>query len=252
MLQIKLDDKPNLQKALAERPDIAKQVIKTFIDLIEESFDDSKGINWADTPGELSPGLSFADLIKGILRGSLDVQRINPDTFDVLKIEVHPLSMLAPRKNYIDGSIKYYHWRDHFRLPENSAINADTIAAIFQKMLRYAKYIDMATLSQYLQGNQIATYRGLGLPAVEKLPFQPALILQGQRFGDLQVGKFFDDIGFFDCGENSENYCLACKRYDLQRIEPYKVCLSCNAGYIDTKGGESNVTSSTPTAQNGN
>jgi hypothetical protein len=248
--KIRTDDKPNLKKALAENPEKAKAVIATFVSLIDEALDDSKGISWSELPQQLAPGITFDDLVKGILRGSLDVKEINPETFDVLKVEVHPLSMLAPRKNYIDGGMKYYQWREHFKLPPATPVNSETIAAILRRLLRYAKYIDVQTLQEHLQTNQIATYRGIGVEQVSKLPIQPALRYQHQEKGDLHVGKFFDDIGFLDCGENEKGYCLACNRYELQRIGNYKCCLACNAGYITIEGGEPNVADSTSVREN--
>jgi hypothetical protein len=228
---IKLDDKPNLTKALQTNPELAKQVIATFVQLVEESFDDSKGIAWAELPQQLHQDLTFPDLIKGVLRGALDTKKLNPIAFDALRIEVHPLSILSPRKNYIDGGVKYYDWRNHFGLPQDAFINVDTVEQVIRKLIRYAKVISVETLQRHLEVNQIATYRGLGDEQVRKLPFYPALRFQSQKFGDLHVGKFYDDVGFFDCGTSDEEYCPACNRYDLRQVGEYKVCLSCNAGY---------------------
>lgn len=228
---IKLDDKPNLSKALQENPQLAKQVIGTFVSLIEEAFDDSKGIVWADLPQQLHESLTFPDLIKGVLRGALDTKAMNPITFDALRVEVHPLSILSPRKNYIDGGMKYYDWRGHFGLPTDAPINSEVVEQIIRKLLRYSKVLDIQTLQQHLETNQIATYRGLGVEQVKKLPFYPALRFQSQKFGDLHVGKFYDEVGFFDCGTNDKEHCPACSRFDLRQIGEYKVCLACNAGY---------------------
>lgn len=249
--KIRLDDKPNLQRALANDPERAKEVIATFVSLIEESFDERKGIQWSKLPEELAPELTFRDLISGILRGALDARLINPDTFDVLKVEVHPLSMLTPRRNYIDGGMKYYQWREHFKLPPTAPVNGETVERIIRKLLRYAKYIDIATLQEHLMTNQIATYRGLGAEQVAKLPFYPALRYQRETFGDLHVGKFYDEVGFLDCGANGEDYCLSCSRYDLQRIGNYKVCLSCNAGYINERR-DTNVAGTASVGENEN
>ncbi len=234
--KISLDDKPKLKQALADNPQLAKEVIQTFVQMMEESFSTENGIRWADLPRELNENITFNDLIKGVLNGVLSVKQINPDTFDVLRIEVHPLSMLAPRKNYIDGTMKYYNWREIFKIQEGAPINSETIAGILRKMLRYVKYVDIQTLAEHLQMNQIATYRGLGIEQVKRLPLYPALRYQKETFGDLHVGKFYNDIGFLDCGENENDYCISCNRSDLYVIGNYRVCLSCNAGY--TKGGE--------------
>ena len=234
--KISLDDKPKLKQALAENPQLAKEVIQTFVQMMEESFNESNGIKWADLAKELNDRLTFNDLIKGVLHGVLSTKQINPDTFDVLKVEVHPLSILAPRKNYIDGGLKYHDWRDVFKLEDGTPIDANTIAKILQKIMRYAKYLDVKTLAEHLQMNQIATYRGLGIEQVKRLPFYPALRYQQEKFGDLHVGKFYSDVGFLECGDNEHDYCISCNRSDLYVIGNYRVCLSCNAGY--TKGGE--------------
>lgn len=234
--KISLDDKPKLKKALETEPSKAKEVIQTFVQMMEEAYNEQNGIAWVDLPKELNDKLSFNDLIKGVLHGILSVKQINPDTFDVLKVEVHPLSILSPRKNYIDNTMKYYDWREIFKLDENEPINEQTISKVLQKLMRYAKYLDVQTLAEYLQSNQIATYRGLGLEQVKKLPLYPALRYQQEKFGDLHVGKFYEDIGFLDCGDNENDYCVSCNRSDLYVVGDYRVCLSCNAGY--KKGGE--------------
>jgi hypothetical protein len=228
---IRLDDKPNLTKALQTNPALAKQVIATFVSLMEESFDDSKGITWADLPQQLHQDLTFSDLVKGTLRGVLDTKKMNPITFDALQVEVHPLSILSPRKNYVDGVMKYYQWREHFKLPSDAYVSGELVEEILRKLLRYAKVLNIETLQRHIEANQITTYRGLGDEQVKKLPYYPALRYQRETFGDLHVGKFYDDVGFFDCGTSDKDFCVACNRYDLQQIGKYKVCLSCNAGY---------------------
>ncbi|CAB4144109.1 hypothetical protein UFOVP453_20 [uncultured Caudovirales phage] len=234
-IKIKLDDKPNLKRLYEKDPTRAKEIISTFVQLMDESCDESKGIAWSELPSQLSPELTFGELIRGVLRGALDVREINPETFDVLKIEAHALSMLSPRRNYIDGGVKYYAWREHFKLKSDEQVNAETIATIIRKLLRYAKYIDVQTLQNHLESNQIATYRGLGDEQIKRLPFYPALRYQRETFGDLRVGVFLDEIGFFDCGHNDGDHCIACSRFDIHRIGKYKACLSCNAGYIDER-----------------
>jgi hypothetical protein len=227
---IKLDDKPNLATALSENPDLAKQVIATFVQLMEESFDHTKGIAWANLPPLLHDELDFQTLVTGILRGSLDCKQLNPDVFDALGVEVHPLAILSPRKDYIDGGTRYYDWRNHFGLPSDTK-PIEAIEPTIRKLLRYAKVINVGTLQRHLEANQIATYRGLGDEQVKKLPYYPALRYQRDTFGDLHVGKFYDDVGFFDCGTNDKDYCLACNRYDMRQVANYKLCLACNAGY---------------------
>jgi hypothetical protein len=232
---ISLDNKPNLAQAFQDDPALAKQVVSTFVNLMEESFDPEKGIRWADLPKILHHDLDFTALVRGILRGSLDLKDINPETYDALKVEVHPLAMLQSRKNHLDGGLKLSNWRLHFRLPEDASINEETVAKMFRTMLRHTKYIKIDILRQHLEYNQVATYRGLGDVQMEKMPFFPAVLYQRQQGGDLQVGKFLDSNGFLDCGTITAEVveCPACKMpeqmYELDGN--HQGCLHCSAGY---------------------
>lgn len=231
-MSISFDDKPNLTRALGENRALATEVIKTFISLMEESFDDTKGVMWADLPKQLHKDLTFKDMVRGVVKGALDLKGINPDAFETLKAGVHPLSLLQSRKNMLDGGMIYSKWRQHFAMPEDSPIDEDSIAAIIQKLLRYSKYVKVADLQRALESNQLAVHRGIGHEQVAKLPFVPALRYQQREFGDLRAGKFYDEIGFFDCGElvTAEEDCPACS-HSLTELGKYRVCLACNAGY---------------------
>jgi hypothetical protein len=230
---IHLTDKPAISKLLEENPKLGKEVIGLFVSLIEESA--QKG--WATLPGEFHKDLSFSDLVRGILRGSLDLPDINPDAYDALKAEVHPLALLSPRKNYLDGGVKLYNWRNHFKLPEGTTVSEETVASIFRKLLRYGKYIKIEELAKALEANQLTTFRGLGERSVELLPMVPALRYQQRTKGDLAVGKFFDEIGFLDCGIIPEDFkefemCPACEHPSLTMLGHHAVCLNCNAGFV--------------------
>ena len=226
-------DKPHLAKAMKTEPALAKEVIETFVQLMDEAFDPEKGIRWVDLPKEFHKDMTFRDVVRGILRGALDVRQMNPDAFDVIKAEVHPLSMLMPRKNVLDGTTRAYNWRSHFQLPDDALPTEDTVAKIIRKLLRYGKYVSIQHLQEALEYNQVATYRGLGEEQVKKLPFYPALRYQQETFGELHVGKFFGDVGLLDCGEYVGEVCPACQRQDIVQIdESYYGCMSCNAGYI--------------------
>lgn len=225
---INLDDKPLLAKALKEDRALAIEVIGTFTALMEEAL--AKG--WTKFPKEFHRDLKFGDLIRGVLRGSLDLKDINPDAYDTLDIEVHPLAMLSPRKNYLEGGMRYFDWRGHFGLPEDTVVSEETVADIFRKMLRYTKYVRVKQLAQALETNQLATFRGIGDRNVELLPMMPAIRYQKEKFGDLYAGKLFDDNGFLDCGEITDvSYCPACKRTPLKVVGSYHCCYACNAGY---------------------
>lgn len=227
MFKISLDDKPNLARLLKEHPDQAKEIISTFVELMEESVSH----NWYTLPSKFSADLKFKMLVKGILYGSLNLKGINPDAYEVLGEEVHPLSMLSPRMNFLSGEKRYANWRNHYRLPKGSEITQQTIEQIFCKLLRYYKYVDIESLANALVANQVKAYEGLGSRALEHLPFIPALRYQQNKFGDLHVGKFYDDIGAFDCGETDDVECPACHTTDLKTVGTYKVCPNCNGGF---------------------
>jgi hypothetical protein len=231
--KINLDDKPNLRSALLNEADKekAKEVIATFVDAMEQSFA-KDGVRWADLPKELHPNLTFNDLILGILHGSLDVKAINPEAYHVLKAEVHPLSILALRKDYLTGEQKQRNWRAHFRLPDGSLVDKETIASIFKTVLRYSKYVSVKQLAEAIDTKQEMTFRGLGSRVVELLPMRPALEYQREHFGDLHVGTFNLDTGGLDCGEiERTDTCPACKKKDIGLISDNMVCLICNSSF---------------------
>jgi len=225
-------DKPFLKIAMKQEPTLAKEVIKTFAYLMNEAFDPKKGVRWVDLPKEFDKNLSFEELVQGTLRGMLDVQQINPEAYDALLAEVHPMSLMMPRKSPLDDVARLYDWRRHFGLPSDVAVNGETIATILRRILRYAKYIKMEDLQQALEYNQVASFRGLGSEQIKKMPFYPALRYQREKFGELHVGKFFDDIGFFDCGKHSSSECPACQKDLIDVNEKYKGCMYCNAGFL--------------------
>ena len=231
---IDTSDKPKLEALMKSDKVKAKEIINTFVSLIEESLDDSNAIPWVDLPEKFGGGLTFPQLIKGILHGSLDLKDLNPKAYDVFKEEVHPLSMLMPRKDDMSGEIRYHDWRNHFKMPPNTPVNQDTIEGIFRKLLRYYKYVKIEDLAGALMSNQIATHKGLGEPNVKVLPFYPALKYQEETKGELHVGMFIDDIGALDCGELSDGHaesCPACITGMLEDVGKYMICPNCNAGF---------------------
>jgi hypothetical protein len=234
---IDTSDKPRLEALMKSDKGKAKEVINTFVSLMEEALDDSNAIPWVDLPEKFGGGLTFPQLIKGILHGSLDLKDLKPTVYDVFREEVHPLSMLMPRKDALTGEVRYHDWRNHFRLPPNTPVNQDTIAAIFRKLLRYYKYVDIDDLAGSIMANQIATFKGLGDHNVQVLPFYPALRYQKETKGELHVGMFMDDIGAFDCGTVSDlEICLACESPEpVVDLGDKLICLSCNAGYEKAK-----------------
>lgn len=230
-LNVDLDNKPHLNALLKSDKQKGLEVLQTFLELAEEACE----YGWVDLPQLLAKELTFSDLVKGILHGSLDLKDINPEAYPVLKEEVHPLSMLMnTRPNHLEGGIRYFDWRYHFRLEPGTPVNQETVASIFRKLLRYSKYVPVDKLAQALLANQIKTFEGLGVRAVEMLPMIPALRYQKANFGDLHVGKFFDEVGFLDCGHwvgEDDEYCPACQHPNLHKYGVYRLCLACNAGF---------------------
>jgi len=229
-------NKPHLDRAMQENPQLARAVIQTFVGLMDEAFDPSKTITWAELPKKLHEDLDFGSLIRGILRGSLDLHSIHPEAADVLREEVHPLAMLQKRKNYLDGGERYVNWRGHFGLSKEAMVNEKTVADIFRKLLRYSRYVKIDELRKAHEANQVAAFRGMGDEQVMLLPFYPALRYQREHFGDLQVGKFMDDLGSFDCGpmpnEHDWDICPACGHVDsMEVMGSVSYCMDCNAGF---------------------
>lgn len=238
-ITINLDDKPNLKSAMLNNTEQAKEVIQAFVSCMEEAFID-KGIKWADFPKELSTSLTFKDVVLGILKGALDVKDMNSEAYDALRIEAHPLSMLAPRKDFITGELRQRNWRGHFRQPEEQQVNEQAVSNIIRTVLRYSKYVNIKQLAEAIDTKQEMTFRGLGSRAMELLPMRPAIEYQRKHKGDLYVGTFNLDTGGLDCGEIQENnlqICPACYKEDLAQIDNHVLCLVCNASY-QIKGGE--------------
>lgn len=233
--EIDVRDKPNLYRAMIENPELAREVIRTFTQLMDESFDPTKGVQWAEMPKLLNSQLTFQSLIRGTLRGALDLRDMNPDAFDAVREEVHPLSMLTPRKDWLQGGTRTWNWRNHFKLPDDVRISEETVAQIVRKTLYYSKYIDVEKYQKAIEANQIATFRGID--QVPLLPMVPALRYQTKQFGELHMGIFLDDIGALDCGVLAEatTICPACNLPHLKEVANHYVCMGCNAGY--KKGG---------------
>lgn len=231
-LKINLNDKPHLRAAMLADKDKAKEVISVFVDCMEEAFRDDKGFVWAHLAKELHPNLDFRQLIFGVLRGVLDVREINPDVFEALRVEVHPLSMLAPRKDFITGEMYQRNWRGHFRLEDDSKADELAISNILRTLLRYSKYVSVKQLAEAIDTKQEMTFRGIGSRVMELLPMRPAIEYQRTHTGELFVGTFDLETGGLDCGEYEEtDVCPACKKKDIVQIESNMLCYTCNASY---------------------
>lgn len=234
--KINLTDKPNLSKALLENPALVKEVIGTFVALAEESFDEEKGYTWAELPKLLHKNLSFTDLIRGILRGALDVKDMDRDMFDTFKQEVHPLSILSARPSEYDPKkLKATNWRVHFKVDKAEQIGEDVIAEIVRNMFAYTRWIPLSDWYQAYNTNAITAYRGKGEITVQSLPFIPALDYQQRIFGSLSVGKRLVDTALFDCGtiDHEPENCPVCKfpKESHFKYQDLIGCYNCNAGF---------------------
>lgn len=234
--KINLTDKPNVSAALLENPALAKEVIGTFVKLIEEAFDPEKGYTWAELPKLLHKNLTFSDLIRGILRGALDVKDMDREMFDTFKQEVHPLSILSARPSEYDPKkLKATNWRVHFKVDKAEQIGEDVIAEIIRNMLAYTRWIPLSDWYQAYNTNQVTAYRGKGDITVQSLPFIPALDMQQRLFGSLSVGKRLMDTALFDCGtiEEEPDNCPCCKfpKESMFKYQDLVGCYNCNAGF---------------------
>ena len=236
--KINLDDKPNLKRMLKEDKALGAEIIKTFVEMMEEACDPDKGIKWADLPQLFHKDLTFSDLIKGILRGSLDCKEINPEMFDSLGHDVHPLAIFTYKEITDRGGLKqnYTKWRDHFQLEGRPS--EESIAEIIRNLMRYGRYVNFKLIFENMKSDWEvnAIYRGLGAEHVKRLPFYPALKYQEKLYGELGgVGRFWDEVGAFMCGEigmaEAEERCPACEREFLEEVGAYQICPSCNAGF---------------------
>lgn len=240
--KINLDDKPHLKSALINDKEKAKEVIATFVDCMEEAFK-NKGIKWADLAKELHHDLTFKDLILGILKGVLDVKDISPEAYDILKVEIHPLSILGSRKSYFANEIIQRNWRAHFRQPEDAKVDEATIARIMRTIMRYNKYVSIQQLAEAIDTKQEMTFRGLSHRVIEMLPMRPALEYQRNHISELHVGTFDLDTGGLDCGEiDFTDHCPACKKKDVAIIESNMICFTCNASYKINRKEQKHVT----------
>lgn len=223
---IKLDDKPFLSNMKDTDVQAFKEVVGTFVNLMEVSA--QKG--WHRLPQAINTSLSFADIIGGVLNAVMTTKEIEPDAFATLELDLHPLALLSDkRKNLITGSPEQYNWKQHFAL-DSDEISKEQIEKIIRKILYLVRWFDVETVSKSLMANQFPV---MDTKDIAKLPFQPALMFQKNTMGDLFVGKFLHDIGAFNCGEIDPEIedCPSCQVGKLEEVKNHKVCPRCNAGF---------------------
>lgn len=233
---IKLTDKPNLSAAMLENPKLASEVIGTFVALAEEAFDKNKGVTWAELPKQLHKDLTFSDLIRGILRGALDVKEMDREMFDTFKVEVHPLSILSARPSDYDPKLlKASNWRVHFKVDKDYKIGEELVSDIIRKMFAYTRWVPLNEFYEAFNTNALIAYRGKADLAVQNLPFIPALNYQQRMFSSLTVGKRLMDTGLFDCGtiDHEPDNCPVCKfpKESMFKYQDLHGCYNCNAGF---------------------
>lgn len=228
-IKISLDDKPNLAKLKEKDITSFREIMSTFMKLAEESASTQRAIPWYTLPHQLHENLTFANMVPALMDAFFSVDKINADSFSIVGLGVHPLSLLKQSKL---GNVGYSTWRNHFGLRNQGPVTPEVVTEIVRQLLYYARYIDMESFGKALMSNELEAHKAIPSLNAERLPFVPALRYQQEVFGDLFVGKFWSDIGAFHGGEYEEipMDCPACHLNDLALIGEYHVCRSCNLG----------------------
>jgi hypothetical protein len=236
--EIDLETKPALSKLMKEDTDSFREIVGSFVNLMELAAKHK----WHELPQYIHTSLSFKEIVTGVLNAVMTTKEIEPDAYVTLEQDLHPLSLLSDkRKNFISGERENYDWMNHFALDSNE-ISQQTLEKIIRKMLYLVRWFDIEEVSKAL----IAREFPINDPKdMAKLPFQPALTYQREHMGELYVGKFFHDIGAFNCGTivaafqcgniiEGEILCPACGVGELEDIKNYHICTRCNAGFETT------------------
>lgn len=223
---INLLDKPSLLHLAKTNVPVLKEVIGTFVGLMEVAAKEQ----WHELPKSIHTSLSFQDIITGVLNAIMTTREIDPKAHATLEADLHPLSLLSDqRESVITGERELYDWRSHFLMDTNE-VSRETLEKIIRKMLYLMRWFDVESVSKALITREFPI---MDDKDIEKLPFQPALKYQKEHLGELYVGKFWHDIGAFNCGTIGEEEvkCPSCAIGDLKVIDNYKVCSRCNGGW---------------------
>jgi hypothetical protein len=228
--KINLDSKPHLSRLKNADNAAYKQVVSTFVNLMEIAAEKK----WHQLPQTIHTSLNFNDIVTGTLNAVMTTKEIEPKAYAALEDDLHPLALLSDkRKDLVSGAPEHYDWKKHFALDTNE-VSRETLEKIIRSMLYLVRWFDIETVSKALQ---TSTFPIIDSKDVAKLPFQPALEYQKEHLGELHVGKFLHDIGAFNCGDitDMKYHCPACVIGDLEEITHndinYKVCPRCNAGF---------------------
>lgn len=224
---LKVDEsKPHLLKAMQENDALAREVIGTFVQMMEDAF----AYGWAELPQKFHPQLTFKALIHDILHGVLDLKDIDPRWYDDLGVAVHPFGLFS-YKDYGD-STDYYDYHRHFDWKKG---DLPEIQSILRKLLYYARYIDIDKF-----GNAMLR-KDMDLYLVERDPSpliasHPAVMYQRKHLGDRFAGKINDKYGVFDCGKLVDNVdnCPACTTGTFIDLPDMVACKRCGAGFHKT------------------
>lgn len=229
---IDLDSKPALSRLARDDKDTFKTIVGTFVSLMEVAAEK----NWSKLPQHIHTSLSFGDVVGGVLNAVMSTNEIDPSAYATLESDLHPLALISDkRKNLVTGEPDVYDWKKHFAL-DSDEVSKESLEHIIRKILYLVRWFDIESVSKSLITNQFPV---IDNKDIQKLPFQPALVYQIQHLGELHVGKFFHDIGAFNCGELIDPYdegiCPACNvgelKYSLVKGTDYHVCPRCNAGF---------------------
>lgn len=225
--KIDLTNKPSLYELQTTDKQAFMKIIGTFVSLMEVAAKDE----WYKLPETIHTSLSFEDIVVGVLNAVMNTEAIEPTAYATLEQDLHPLGLLSDqRNNLITGEREVYDWRSHFVM-KGSRVNRDTLEKIIRKLLYLVRWIDIETVSKTLLTREFQDIHNQDIGA---LAFQPALMYQKEHLGELFVGKFFHDIGAFDCGKityEQRKICPACNIGELQDIHDHRVCPRCNAGF---------------------
>jgi hypothetical protein len=223
---INMDDKPNLSALKDSDKQAFKDVVGTFVNLMEVAAENK----WHELPKAIHTSLSFSDVVTGVLNGVMTTENMESEAFKTLGHELHPLSLLSDtRLGLLTKEHEPYDWRTHFGMDSERA-SEEAVEKIIRKLMYLVRWFDLETVSKALITQQFPVIDGKD---VRKLPFQPALKYQRTHLGELFIGRFFHELGAFDCGtiEDGKEVCPACNIGVLMTIHEHKICPRCNGGW---------------------
>jgi hypothetical protein len=227
---ITLDDKPALTALKGQDIEAFKEVVGTFVGLMETAAANQ----WHTLPDSIHTSLSFNDVVTGVLNAVMTTEQINPEAYTTLESDLHPLALLSDkRKDLISGEREVYDWKRHFSMDSNE-VSKDAIEKVIRKILYLVRWFDIESVSKAMITQQFPV---VDAKDIQKLPFQPALQYQKSNLGELHIGKFLHDIGALNCGvvDKEIEKCPACSVGMLENVKSYRVCPRCNAGYALTE-----------------